>query len=242
VDVHIDQAGADDLACRLIDTVGVKFRVRPEADDALAAEPDIRDLVDALRRIDDPAVGDSLGVHEDDSSRQTCREASVRRASWYNAPKHLRSDLCPEGTMETATMGRVLVTAKLENLEDLWRVRSGLLQDDQAHRIEVTDALVDCGATNLLLPSRLIAQLGLQRIGSRTIRTTGGVATFPLYDSVRLTIQGRFCQCDVIAVGDDCPVLIGQVPLELLDFVIDMKNHCMIPNPEHGGEHMADMF
>ena len=63
-----------------------------------------------------------------------------------------------------------------------------------------------------------------------------------IYGTVRLTIQGRECPTDVAEVPDDCPVLIGQVPLELLDLVADCKNHQLIGNPEHGGEHMYDMY
>ena len=39
--------------------------------------------------------------------------------------------------METPTMGKVLVTARIENLEDLYSVKKGLLPDDQVRRIEV---------------------------------------------------------------------------------------------------------
>jgi hypothetical protein len=63
-----------------------------------------------------------------------------------------------------------------------------------------------------------------------------------MYATVRLTIQGRECALDVGEIADDLPVLIGQVPLELLDFVVDMKNQRLIGNPEHGGEHMMDVF
>jgi len=44
--------------------------------------------------------------------------------------------------METATMGRVLTTATIENLMDLWDLKRGLLTDDKVRRVTVTDALV----------------------------------------------------------------------------------------------------
>ena len=59
-------------------------------------------------------------------------------------------------------MGKVVVTALIENLEDLYNVKRGQLQADQARRIEVHDAVVDTGATTLLLPKRMIATLGLE--------------------------------------------------------------------------------
>ena len=38
------------------------------------------------------------------------------------------------------------------------------------------------------------------------------------------------------------PSLIGQVPLELLDFVVDPSGQKLIGNPEHGGQHMIDLY
>jgi hypothetical protein len=59
---------------------------------------------------------------------------------------------------------------------------------------------------------------------------------------VRLTIQGRDCAIDVREVPDDFPVFVGQVPLELLDWIVDPKQQKLIGNPEHGGQHMLDVF
>lgn len=57
-----------------------------------------------------------------------------------------------------------------------------------------------------------------------------------------MTIQGRDCPCDVVEVPDDCPVLVGQVPLELMDFVVDPVNQRLIGNPAHGGEQIVDLY
>src|SRR5205823_530525 len=105
--------------------------------------------------------------------------------------------------------------AKVENLRDLFDVDRGQLPGEQVRRVEVTDALVDTGATNLSMPRRLVAQLGLQPFRTRQARTSTGRVTLQIYGTVRLTIQGRDCTCDVIEVPDDCPVLIGQVLREL---------------------------
>jgi predicted aspartyl protease len=119
-------------------------------------------------------------------------------------------------------MGKVVVTAKVENVSDLYNVHQGSLLADKVRRIEVTDALVDTGATTLLMPKRLIAQLGLIPLPTRTARTaTAGVTTLQTYGGAHLMVQGRECTCDVTEVSDGCPVLIGQIPLEALDLVVD---------------------
>jgi predicted aspartyl protease len=144
--------------------------------------------------------------------------------------------------METPTMGKVLVTAKIENLGDLYNVKQGLLPDDQVRRIEVADAVIDTGATTLLLPKRMIDALGLEPLRTRHSRGLGGEFILPVYGTVRLTIQGRDCPLDVGAIGDEYPVLVGQIPLEALDWVVDTKGRRLIGNPDDGGEWGMDAF
>ena len=116
--------------------------------------------------------------------------------------------------MENATMGKVLVTAKIENLHDVLDVEAGRLAADQVRSLEVSDALVDTGATMLSMPKRLIAHLGLRHVRTRQARTAAGLATVQVYGSVRLTIQEHDFPTDVTEWPDDCPVLIGQLALE----------------------------
>ncbi len=139
-------------------------------------------------------------------------------------------------------MGRVLTEATIENIEDLWAVKRGLLPGNQARRIAVPDALVDTGATLLSLPTRLIRQLGLNKTGTKRVTSSTGLAEAAIYDAVRLTIQGRSCTMDVMEVPDDVPVLIGQIPLEHLDLVVDSRTRTLIGNPAHGGEHTYELY
>jgi predicted aspartyl protease len=144
--------------------------------------------------------------------------------------------------METPTIDKVLVTAKIENLGDLYNVKQGMLPDDQVRRIEVADAVIDTGATTLLLPKRMIDALGLEPLRTRHSRGLGGEFILPVYGTVRLTIQGRDCPLDVGAIGDEYPVLVGQIPLEALDWVVDTKGRRLIGNPDDGGEWGMDAF
>src|SRR5262249_13720413 len=145
--------------------------------------------------------------------------------------------------MEAETMGRVMVEATVESLKDLWEAERGLRPADQVRRLTIPDAFVDIGATLLSLPTRLIRQLGLEPQAKRGARSrSGGVTETDMYDAVRLTIQGRTCTMDVMEVPDSVPGLIGQLPLEHLDFVVDMRSRQLIGNPAHGGEHMYEMY
>lgn len=144
--------------------------------------------------------------------------------------------------METLPMGRVLTEATIENLDDLFQTQHGQLTDQQVRRITVSDALVDTEATLLSLPKRLIRQLGLTKRYTKRVTSTTGGGEVDVYGTVRLTIQGRDCPTDVMEVPDNVPVLIGQIPLEYLDFVIDPRAQKLIGNPAHGGEHVLELF
>jgi predicted aspartyl protease len=139
-------------------------------------------------------------------------------------------------------MGRVLTEVKLENLKDLWEVEKGLRKEADVRRVVVLDALVDTGASTLSLPSSLIKQLGLQHVSKRRIRTAIGSAEVSLFDSVKFTIQGRDAKLDVMEVPDDVPVLVGQLPLEMLDFVVDPSSRRLIGNPAHNGEWIMELY
>jgi len=144
--------------------------------------------------------------------------------------------------METDTMGKVLVTAKIQNLDDLVRVKDGHIKPEEVRTVEVTDALVDTGATTLLMPKRYIEQLGLRQFRIRNVRSAGGTAKLPVYGTVRLTIQDRDCPSDVTELPDDRPVLIGQIALEALDFVVDPVKQRLIGNPAHDGEWTIEAY
>src|SRR5688500_12310528 len=126
--------------------------------------------------------------------------------------------------MQEETMGRVITEATIENLRDLWEAETGQRPPEQVRRVVVADALIDTGASALSLPTSMIQQLGLDPGTRRRVRTAGGSREVQQYSAVKLRIQDRDATIDVVEVPDDCPVLIGQVPLELMDFVVDPKN------------------
>ena len=139
-------------------------------------------------------------------------------------------------------MGRVTVAAKIESLQDLYNVKSGRATLEQVRNLEVEQALVDTGASTLSMPRTLIDQLGLRPTRSRRVRTAGGMVEVQGFDAVKLTVQDRNCIIDVLEIPEGCPVLIGQIPLQLLDFVVDLTHHQLIGNPDHGGEEMMELY
>lgn len=138
-------------------------------------------------------------------------------------------------------MGRITVEITVENLSDLWQARRVSQVQDTVRQV-TTEASVNTGATLLALPSQLIRQLGLEVSRTVQVATLGGPREAPLYDSVRLTVLGRQCTLEVLEVPATVPALLGQVPLALLDFLVDPVERKLIGNPSHGGEQIVELY
>ena len=132
-------------------------------------------------------------------------------------------------------MGKVLVKARIENVKDLYSVKLGLIRADRVRAVEVEDAVVDSGAVVLSMPSRLIAQLGLDSAKWHSRHTRA-------FEIAKLTIQGRDCVTTVLELPDDSPVLIGSTSCLAMDWVVDPKTNTLGGNPAHGGEWMVEAW
>ena len=94
----------------------------------------------------------------------------------------------------------------------------------------------------LSLPKRLIDLLGFQFLQERDVITTAGPAKSSTFGLVKLTVMGREAPLDVAALPDECPVLIGYIPLEQLDLVVDPVGQRLVGDPFHKGQNLIDMF
>jgi clan AA aspartic protease len=137
-------------------------------------------------------------------------------------------------------MGKVVVTIKLTNLFDLAML--GRKVSERKPRTVAVEALVDTGATRLYLKPSVIRKLGLVRVDAVRSQTTNGEAIRFKYEPVQLELMGRKENFDVIEVPESVPNLLGQVPLEVLDLVVDTSGRKLIPNPAHGGEQMTEEY
>jgi predicted aspartyl protease len=138
-------------------------------------------------------------------------------------------------------MGKVTARIKVENWSDTEMIAAGF-RTKKARAVE-TDALVDTGATKFYLKASVIQQLGLRAIGELKSRTMSErMETRKVYSPVYLEIQGRSGRFDVIELPDSLPNIVGQIPLEDLDWVVDRHNQKLIPNPEHKHGEMCEDY
>ena len=137
-------------------------------------------------------------------------------------------------------MGKVIVKIRLTNLKDIFLKNAGARKAEP--RVIEVASLVDTGATRLYLKPSVIKKLGLLRVDAVRSQTTNGEAIRFKYEPVQLELMGRKENFDVIEVPESVPNLLGQVPLEILDLVVDSKRQKLIPNPAHGGEQMTEEY
>ncbi len=137
-------------------------------------------------------------------------------------------------------MGKVVVTIKLTSLKDYF-LKSAGARKAKPRSVEV-ESLVDTGATRLYLKPSVIKALGLEKVDEIISQTTNGPKKRSVYEPVRLEVLGRYGNFDVVDIGESVPNLLGQIPLEYLDFVVDSKNRKLIPNPDHGDKQMSEEY
>ncbi len=141
-----------------------------------------------------------------------------------------------------AEMGKVTVDIELSNYRDREDCEAGKLGTDKVRAVKLS-ALVDTGSTMLIAPAEVIKILGLHRIRTTRSRIADGkIIERGVYGPARLALMGREVLVEVAEGPSSIPVLLGQIPLESLDFHIDPKGQRLIPNPESPDMALIDIF
>lgn len=129
-------------------------------------------------------------------------------------------------------MGLVYANIELLNGDDLAFFRRGRLQENQIHRCTVR-AMVDSGATMLAIPEFIKKQLDLQKITEIEAELADGSAsTFEVVGPVEVRFQNRRTSVEALVVPNSNTVLLGAMPMEGMDVLIDPKRERLIVNPE----------
>ncbi len=138
-------------------------------------------------------------------------------------------------------MGKVVEKIRVANWGDIERIASG---DRKGRPRSVqTEALVDTGTGMLYLQTSLIKKLGLRHTDTVRSRTMSNLLEERRVCSpVELKLAGRKAVFQVVEIPDALPNLIGQIPLEQLDLVVDPRNRRVIANPEHPDGPLYDEF
>jgi clan AA aspartic protease len=123
-------------------------------------------------------------------------------------------------------MGAVMQMIKLTNWLDAERARLGEIQPESVRSLEV-EALVDTGATHLILPADVADNLGLTVMGATTAELADGSLIPTRRVSVQLEILGRDMLTAAYVLPAGTMPLIGQIPLEDLDLIVEPRSQTL---------------
>jgi clan AA aspartic protease len=139
-------------------------------------------------------------------------------------------------------MGKVMTRVKIANSADVEIVGRGLLTPEGVRSV-VIDALVDTGATMLALPEDVVRQLGAPSLGMRKARYARGIVIeVEWVGNMRIEILGRQMTTDALVLPAGATPLIGQIPLEALDLIVDPKSRELRVNPESPDMPLLDLM
>jgi clan AA aspartic protease len=128
-------------------------------------------------------------------------------------------------------MGLIYADIELINSDDLALSRNGYLPPDQIKRLQVS-ALVDSGAYLLVMPPDLARLLGLPKQGEQLSELAdGSLVNLDIVGPVDVRFQNRATVCRAAVLPGCKEVLLGAIPIEDLDVVIDLKQQKMMVNP-----------
>lgn len=139
-------------------------------------------------------------------------------------------------------MGRVVTHINLVNLVDRINAARGIIPEAAVRRMAL-DALVDTGAVNLALPADVVSVLGLHPIDRRTVRLAdGSLREVPRVGGLLIEILGRTLECDALVLPEGTTPLIGQIPLEGLDLIVDPVSREVRVNPASPDAPILDLL
>ncbi|MEB3294275.1 MAG: retroviral-like aspartic protease family protein [Synechococcales bacterium] len=135
-------------------------------------------------------------------------------------------------TMESQEMELVYAEIELLRGDDLALVREGYLETDRIHRCTVS-AMVDSGATMLAIPEFIKRQLKLRPVSQIEAELADGSSEiYEVVGPVEVRYQNRRTSVEALVVPNSTKVLLGAIPMEGMDVLIDPKRERLIVNPD----------
>ncbi len=129
-------------------------------------------------------------------------------------------------------MGEVVVNLKLENPIDRDMFRRGLIKEEDVRSL-TTQAIADSGAVMLVLPQEVVEALGLPDMGKVIVKYADErKEERSVAGPVLVSVVNRQANVDCVVGPPAGEVLLGQLPLEAMDLLVDCGQRKLVPRPE----------
>lgn len=130
-------------------------------------------------------------------------------------------------------MGLVYAEIELINAIDLGNARRYKITEDEIRHIRV-NMLVDSGSVYMCINESVQEQLQLSVVEKRKGRLAdGSVVEYDVVGPIEIRFKNRRCVVDAMVLPGDNELLLGAIPMEDMDVVIDLYRRELIVNPEH---------
>jgi clan AA aspartic protease len=134
-------------------------------------------------------------------------------------------------------MGITYTEITLKNSGDVDKAEDALIKEQDIRQVTV-QAMVDTGAGTLVIPETVCKQLGLRIQGLRSATIVGGGKTFCKRTSpVIIYWKDRSTACNALVVPGETNILLGAIPLEDLDLIVNPVKQ--VVEGAHGDEVLA---
>ena len=130
-------------------------------------------------------------------------------------------------------MGLVHAEITLINSGDIEMARRHIIGEEEIKQITVK-MLVDSGAWMMGINETIQQQLNLPFIEKRkAIMAEGSVKEYDVVGPIVVKFKNRTAICAALVLEGDAEPLLGAIPMEEMDVVIDPRRQEMMVNPEH---------
>lgn len=118
-------------------------------------------------------------------------------------------------------MGKVETEITLTNAVDQGAASRGLIPESEIRQVTVT-AVVDTGASTMIITEELRQQLGLKIEGKRRTHFANGTeAECGRTEPVNIRWKDRDCTCGAVVIPGVKNILLGAIPLEDMDLIVN---------------------
>jgi clan AA aspartic protease len=130
-------------------------------------------------------------------------------------------------------MGLVYANIELTNHSDQVLCEQNYLPPDKIRKTNIT-ALVDTGSIMLAINEEVQNKLGLRKMGNQFVSMANGDRqALDIVGPVELKFENRSCIVSAFLLPGNSEVLLGAIPMEYMDVLIDPQRQRLIVNPEH---------
>ena len=130
-------------------------------------------------------------------------------------------------------MGFVYAEVKLTNGVDLLDAKRHMIGEEEVRSISIV-TLVDTGCVRLAINENIQAYLQLPVSGQYDAALADGTrVTLDIVGPVQIKFENRVTNCEALVLPGDSEPLLGAIPLEAMDVLVDPPGNKLIVNPAH---------